>query len=99
MKFFVVVNNCHLVIVDAETSGGAEHKVLDKFHHYVTQCQAFKHDETAIMFEMFPDVESTSFEHLQICDIKAEISYHLMKADEHEQRADELSAKLESMRV
>lgn len=99
MKFFVVVNHNHLVVVDAETNGGAEHKLLDKFYYYVNQCQAFKINETAIMFEMFPDVQTTSFEHLQVWNMKAEINHHLVKAAEHKERAEELGKKLESMKV
>lgn len=99
MTFFVVVNNTHLLLVDAETNGGAEHKLLDMFHYYVNQCQAFKINETKIMFEMFPDVQTVSFEQLQVWDMKAEINHQLLKAAGHKARADELREKLESMRV
>lgn len=94
MKFFVVVNNTHLLLVDAETNGGAEHNLLDKFHYYINQCQAFKLDETAIMFEMFPDVQTCSMYQLEQFEMSAEYQYCLNKIKEYENRANVLKKKI-----
>lgn len=45
MKFMVIVNNKYMITVDANTHGGAEHKILDDFFYGIEQCQAFSMDE------------------------------------------------------
>lgn len=41
MKFLVIVNQKYLVTVEANTHGGAEHKILDNIHYGIETCQAF----------------------------------------------------------
>ena len=94
MKFFVVVNHTHLLLVDAETNGGAEHKLLDRFHYYINQCQAFKLDETKVLFEMFPDVQTSSMYQLEQQNLSAEYQYCLNKIKEYENRANVLKQKI-----
>ncbi len=45
MKFMVVVNQKYLVNVEANTHGGAEHKILDDIHYGIETCQAFTFEE------------------------------------------------------
>lgn len=45
MKFFVVVNQCYIVMVEANTNGGAEHKILDNLYYGITNAQAFAQEE------------------------------------------------------
>lgn len=94
MKFFVVVNHTNLILVDAETNGGAEHKILDNFHYYAEQCQAFKLDETKILFEMFPDVQTCSMYQLEQFEMSAEYQHCLSKIKEYENRANVLKKKI-----
>lgn len=99
MKFYVIANKKYLLSVDAETHGAAEHKLLDNFHYFVDMCQAFKFDETKIMFEMFPDFEIISFEKLKILNMKAEIKYHYDKCEEHRLKAESILDSLTKMGV
>lgn len=56
MKFMVVVNNKYRINVDANTHGGAEHKILDDFYYGIEQCQAFSMDElTTETFKYFAE--------------------------------------------
>ena len=41
MKYIVMVNQKYLVTVEAETAGGAEHKILDNVFYGIEACQAF----------------------------------------------------------
>lgn len=45
MKYVVIVNQKYLVSVEANTHGGAEHKILDDIHYGVETCQAFTIEE------------------------------------------------------
>lgn len=45
MKYIVIVNQKHLVTVDANTHGGAEHKILDDIFFGIETCQAFTIEE------------------------------------------------------
>ncbi len=45
MKFIVIVNQKYLVTEDADTHGGAEHKILDNIYYGVETCQAFSMEE------------------------------------------------------
>ena len=47
MKYIVVVNQKYLVSVEANTHGGAEHKILDNIYYGVETCQAFAIEEMA----------------------------------------------------
>ena len=47
MKFMVVVNQKYLVSVEANTHGGAEHKILDNIYCGIETCLAFTIEETA----------------------------------------------------
>lgn len=47
MKYVVIVNQKYLVSVEANTHGGAEHKILDNVYYGVETCQAFKIEEMA----------------------------------------------------
>lgn len=87
-----------MVVVDAETNGGAEHKLLDKFHYYVEQCQAFKINETTIMFEMFPDVQTCSIYQLEQLEMSAEYQYCLSKIKEYQNRADAVKKKIDILK-
>lgn len=50
MKYIVMVNQKHLVTVEAETSGGAEHKILDDVYYGIETCQAFSLNELSTDF-------------------------------------------------
>ena len=41
MKYIVMVNQKYLVSVEAESAGGAEHKILDNVFYGINTCQAF----------------------------------------------------------
>lgn len=41
MKYIVMVNQKYLVSVEAESAGGAEHKILDNVFYGIKTCQAF----------------------------------------------------------
>lgn len=45
MKYVVIVNQKYLVSVEANTHGGAEHKILDNVYYGVKTCQAFTIEE------------------------------------------------------
>lgn len=45
MKYVVIVNQKYLVSVEANTHGGAEHKILDNIYYGIETCQAFKLEE------------------------------------------------------
>ena len=47
MKYIVIVNQKYLVTVEANTHGGAEHKILDNVYYGVETCQAFTIAETS----------------------------------------------------
>lgn len=47
MKYIVIVNEKYIVTVDAETHGGAEHKILDGAGEAIKSCQAFSLQELA----------------------------------------------------
>jgi hypothetical protein len=86
MKFLVVVSGKHIVTVEATSNGGAEHKILDNYTLENPNCvQAFKPEEANIMFEMFPNAETTSIEHI------AKIS----KAIEADMAVGEITTQLE----
>lgn len=45
MKYIVIVNQKYLTTVDANTHGGAEHKILDNVFFGIETCQAFRIEE------------------------------------------------------
>lgn len=47
MKYVVIVNQKYLVSVEAQSHGGAEHKILDNVYYGVETCQAFTIKEMA----------------------------------------------------
>lgn len=50
MKFIVMVNHKYLVSVEADTCGGAEHKILDNVYYGIETCQAFTLEELSTDF-------------------------------------------------
>jgi len=73
-RFMVVVNHKYIVSVEAETNGGAEHRILDKIHN----CQSalsFDIEANETGTEMFRDLfntcETISFDELKRKDREA----------------------------
>lgn len=50
MKYIVMVNQKYLVSVEAESAGGAEHKILDNVYYGIETCQAFNMKELGTDF-------------------------------------------------
>lgn len=79
-KFFVIVNQKYVVSVEAQTSGGAEHVILDllpldntlcKFGGGITSCQAFSERDmkTECFVEMVKDCNTVSLsEFVNMCE-------------------------------
>ena len=60
MKYLVVVNRKYIVSVEANSAGGAEHKILDGIHYGIETCQAFSPAETGTdMFKWFLETSET----------------------------------------
>lgn len=50
-KFMVIVNNRFVLLIEAQTNGGAEHKVFDACHNIdIESCQAFGMSELGTEF-------------------------------------------------
>lgn len=66
MKYFVIVNQKYLVTVDADTAGGAEHKILDDIYYGIKGCQAFNTKElkTDAFRDMVENCSTISFNEL-----------------------------------
>lgn len=66
MKFAVVVNQKYLVMVEAQSHGGAEHVILDGIYYGVETCQAFTIDEmTTDVFKAFAtECQTISYEEM-----------------------------------
>ena len=66
-KFLVIVNCKYLVMVEAETCGGAEHKILDEIYHGIEMCQAFSMSEISTDFFKCraEECETISFSEMQ----------------------------------
>lgn len=65
-KFIVIVNNKYAVSVIAESSGGAEHKILDDVYYGVETCQAFSLNEldTDFFVDLMQKCETIGFSEL-----------------------------------
>ena len=66
MKFIVMVNQKYLVSVEANTNGGAEHKILDNVYYGIETCQAFSPEEMKTEFfrSCFEECETISYSEL-----------------------------------
>lgn len=60
-KYLVVVNSKYVLTIESTSLGGAEHVILDQCYYGIKQCQAFNLSDSKLLFEMFPDVETTNF--------------------------------------
>lgn len=84
MKFVVMVNQKYLVTVEANTAGGAEHKILDNIYYGIETAQAFKAEEMRTEFFMscFEKCETISYSEL------------MDKAAEYKKATEEKDAQL-----
>ena len=85
-KFFVIVNFKYLVMVEAATHGGAEHKILDNVYYGIETCQAFSMAEISTDFFKCraKECETISYAELQ------------RKAEEYKRISDELDEEKEN---
>lgn len=90
-RFLVAVNFKWVVTIEACSMGGAEHYILDKCHFGIEQCQAFEKDQASLLFEMFPEVETTTFSVILKYSKKLE-------ADNLEEKAREMLKKAAAIR-
>lgn len=83
MKFMVIVNQKYLVTVEANTHGGAEHKILDNVYYGIQTCQAFSMSElsTDIFKSLAEDCETIGYSEL------------FDKAKEHKKTIEEIKAE------
>ncbi len=85
--FLVAVNFKWIVTVEAFSAYGAEHYILDKCHFGIEQCQAFEKAQASLLFEMFPEVETTTFSVILKYSKKLEADNLEKKAQEMLKRA------------
>lgn len=66
MKYAVIVNQKFLVTVEANTHGGAEHKILDNVYYGIETCQAFTIDEmtTDVFKALVENCETISYDEM-----------------------------------
>lgn len=102
MKFMVMVNRKYLVMVEAQTAGGAEHVILDNVYYGVETCQAFSLKEMATEFfrSCAEECETVSYEELMEKGkayknaLDSKKKYEAL-VKEYEKTVRELSAKIE----
>ena len=79
-RFMVVVNHKYIVTVEAETNGGAEHRILDNIRHSQS-VQSFdiaeKETDTELFRDFFNTCETVSLEELKRKDREAMKAEHI----------------------
>lgn len=105
MKFVVVVNQKYLVSVEANTHGGAEHKILDNVHYGVETCLAFKIEEmaTETFRALAENCETISYDEMlkkgQLCkETLAEIKENKITVEKYNEQIRELYAQIELLK-
>ena len=104
-KFIVIVNNKYLVMVEANSHGGAEHRILDDIYYGIEACQAFtlKETSTDTFRALAAHCETISFKEMQAKakEYKTELDYEAeaKKAlEENKARIEALEKELVALR-
>lgn len=97
MKYLVMVNQKYLVTVEANTNGGAEHKILDNVYYGIETCQAFSPEEMKTEFfrSCFEHCETISYSELYdkaaaYKKISQEIAEEKTKKEEYQKQIENL---------
>lgn len=95
-KYIVIVNQKYLVMVEANSHGGAEHRILDDIFYGIETCQAFtlKETSTDTFRSLARACETISFTEMQekAKAYKAELDY---EKEAKQAMADDVARRVE----
>lgn len=97
MKFFVVVNESYLVLIDEDTLTDAKHFVKSNYIFGISSYEAFDAKDAAEMLQKYPNLETKSLEFLSVFSMKNEICYHKARMAEHQTKAQKLQTCVDRM--
>lgn len=95
-KFLVMVNCKYLVAVEAETHGGAEHRILDDIYYGIETCQAFSMADLST--EFFRDV-AAGCETISLSEMAAKAEAYKQADDAENEARQKIAANERRIQV